>query len=63
MYLLVFQDYDSADLADFADTILKGCDMNKEGKISKKVPLKHDLVEGVMNHCFAGANTDSDDSC
>ena len=33
----LFQDYDSADLADFAQTIMKGCDMNRDGKISKKV--------------------------
>ena len=32
-----FQDYDTSDLADFAETILKGCDMNKDGKVSKKV--------------------------
>ena len=31
------QDYDSVDLADFAGTIMKGCDTNRDGKISKKV--------------------------
>jgi hypothetical protein len=31
------QDYDSADLADFAQTIMKGCDTDRDGKISKKV--------------------------
>ena len=62
IHLLVFQDYDCADLADFAETILKGCDMNKEGKISKKVPLKYVVDEEVMHH-FLGAYTDSDDSC
>ncbi len=30
------QDYDSSDLADFEDTIMKGCDFNRDGKISKK---------------------------
>jgi len=33
---LVKKDYDSADLADFAQTIMKGCDINRDGKISKK---------------------------
>ena len=33
---LTFQDYDSSDLADFEDTIMKGCDFNRDGKISKK---------------------------
>lgn len=31
-----FQDYDANDLADFEETILKGCDFNRDGKISKK---------------------------
>ena len=38
--LIICQDYDSADLADFAQTIMKGCDMNRDGKISKKVSLR-----------------------
>ncbi|XP_040572484.1 calbindin-32 [Lepeophtheirus salmonis] len=33
---LVKKDYDSSDLADFEDTILKGCDFNRDGKISRK---------------------------
>ena len=33
------QDYDSVDLADFAQTIMKGCDINRDGKISKKVKI------------------------
>jgi len=33
---LVKNDYDTSDLADFAHTILKGCDTNKDGKVSKK---------------------------
>jgi len=33
---LVKKDYDSVDLADFAQTIMKGCDTNRDGKISKK---------------------------
>jgi len=33
---LVKKDYDSSDLADFAQTIMKGCDTNRDGKISKK---------------------------
>jgi len=33
---LVKNDYDTTDLADFAQTIMKGCDTNKEGKVSKK---------------------------
>merc|ERR1719266_840875 len=33
---LVKKDYDSVDLADFAGTIMKGCDTNRDGKISKK---------------------------
>ena len=35
------QDYDTSDLADFAETILKGCDTNRDGKVSKKVSLKY----------------------
>jgi hypothetical protein len=31
-----FQDYDNNDLADSEATILKGCDFNRDGKISKK---------------------------
>ena len=27
------------DLADFAQTIMKGCDINRDGKISKKVKI------------------------
>merc|ERR1719431_1297455 len=30
------RDYDNTDLADFAQTIMKGCDTNRDGKISKK---------------------------
>ena len=33
---LVKKDYDTTDLADFEDTIMKGCDFNRDGKISKK---------------------------
>jgi Ca2+-binding EF-hand superfamily protein len=33
---LVKKDYDTKDLSDFEETILKGCDFNKDGKISKK---------------------------
>lgn len=33
---LVKKDYDTKDLADFEETILKGCDFNRDGKISKK---------------------------
>merc|ERR1719431_408137 len=33
---LVKKDYDTSDLADFARTIMKGCDINRDGKISKK---------------------------
>jgi len=46
MYILVdavcfvdlhyFQDYDAQDLLDFEETILRGCDFNRDGKISKK---------------------------
>ena len=35
--MITLQDYDTSDLADFADTILKGCDTNKDGKVSRKV--------------------------
>ena len=35
-FLFPIQDYDTQDLADFEETILKGCDFNKDGKISKK---------------------------
>ena len=33
---LVKSDYDATDLKDFEDTIMKGCDFNRDGKISKK---------------------------
>jgi len=33
---LVKKDYDTTDLADFARTIMKGCDINRDGNISKK---------------------------
>jgi len=33
---LVKKDYDTTDLAEFAKTIMKGCDTNRDGKISKK---------------------------
>ena len=39
------QDYDSSDLADFAKTIMKGCDTNRDGKISKKV------LDGAYGDC------------
>ena len=31
-----FQDYDTNDLEDFEQTIMKGCDFNRDGKINKK---------------------------
>lgn len=33
---LAKKDYDSADLTEFKETIMKGCDTNRDGKISKK---------------------------
>ena len=33
---LALQDYDTSDLEDFEETIMKGCDFNRDGKISKK---------------------------
>lgn len=33
---LCLKDYDAQDLAEFEDTILQGCDFNRDGKISKK---------------------------
>lgn len=33
---IIAQDYDTTDLADFEETIMKGCDFNRDGKISKK---------------------------
>lgn len=33
---LVKKDYDAQDLLDFEETILRGCDFNRDGKISKK---------------------------
>jgi len=33
---LVKKDYDAKDLMDFEETILQGCDFNRDGKISKK---------------------------
>ena len=37
MLELVKRDYDTDDLKDFENTILKGCDFNRDGKINKKV--------------------------
>ena len=34
--IFLFQDYDTNDLEDFEETIMKGCDFNRDGKISKK---------------------------
>jgi len=36
---LAKKNYDSEDLTDFAKTIMKGCDINRDGKISKKIIL------------------------
>lgn len=33
---LFSKDYDAQDLLDFEETILRGCDFNRDGKISKK---------------------------
>jgi len=33
---LVKKDYDADDLEDFHDTIMRGCDFNRDGKINKK---------------------------
>ncbi|KAG8240195.1 hypothetical protein J437_LFUL016692 [Ladona fulva] len=33
---LVKKDYDAQDLQDFEETILRGCDYDEDGKISKK---------------------------
>lgn len=33
---LAKKDYDTADLTEFQDAIMKGCDSNKDGKVSKK---------------------------
>ena len=36
LLLCFLQDYDTKDLKDFEGIIMKGCDFNKDGKISKK---------------------------
>jgi len=33
---LAKKDYDSSDLTEFEQTIMKGCDVNKDGKINKR---------------------------
>ena len=33
---LTSQDYDAKDLDEFQETILRGCDFNRDGKINKK---------------------------
>ena len=33
----MLQDYDASDLDEFSHTILKGCDVNKNGRVSQKV--------------------------
>ena len=35
----MLQDYDASDLDEFSHTILKGCDVNKNGRVSQKVFL------------------------
>ncbi len=35
-FIFIFQDYDTKDLGEFQDIIMKGCDFNRDGKISKK---------------------------
>jgi len=34
--ILLLKDYDAQDLADFQQTILRGCDFNRDGKVNKK---------------------------
>ena len=54
------QDYDSSDLADFAKTIMKGCDTNRDGKISKKVSREEVHEGGEADDTIAGADNDPD---
>ena len=35
-YAVFSQDYDAKDLEEFQETILRGCDFNRDGKINKK---------------------------
>ena len=46
--MITLQDYDTSDLADFADTILKGCDTNKDGKVSRKVNITHNRYGQII---------------
>ena len=47
--MITLQDYDTSDLADFADTILKGCDTNKDGKVSRKVMIDYIIGPGGLH--------------
>ena len=55
-----FQDYDTSDLADFAETIMKGCDTNKDGKVSKKVIGFLKKIKFLIS-IFSGADSNTDD--
>ncbi len=35
IFLYIFQDYDAQDLNEFKNSLLAGCDVNRDGKISK----------------------------
>ena len=62
--IFLFQDYDSTDLADFAKTIMKGCDTNRDGKISKKVKIVKRYI-GIfkMYIIYNISGTDHDPDC
>ena len=61
---LVKNDYDTSDLEDFARTIMKGCDINRDGKVSKKVrsvcPLSGKKVEKFPSFSPARSTAISD---
>ena len=57
MYMRIsIQDYDATDLDEFSKTILKGCDLNKDGRVSQKVCGG----EEILNLYFAISGTYSD---
>ena len=53
----MLQDYDASDLDEFSRTILKGCDVNKNGRVSQKVFILW-KVQTNMQVLFLGTYRD-----
>ena len=49
LQMKIFQDYDTDDLVDFEETILKGCDIDRNGEVSKKAKIHlNKKISGIM---------------